>query len=88
MYWVKGDRDVPAVYQNRHLRKAITAVLQQLYDRKYVFTYYTRLRSLIVKVVNFVVPPPPLAALGMYIVTTTTGRPTRSPSTLPSSRWT
>lgn len=41
MYWVKGDRDVPAVYQNRHLRKAITAVLQQLYDRKYVCTYYT-----------------------------------------------
>jgi hypothetical protein len=36
MYWVKGERDVPAVYQNRHLRKAITAVLQQLYDRKYV----------------------------------------------------
>ena len=50
MYWVKGDRDVPAVYQNRHLRKAITAVLQQLYDRKYVCTYYTRLRGLIVKV--------------------------------------
>lgn len=81
---MKGDRDVPAVYQNRHLRKAITAVLQQLYDRKYVCTAFASAVSSLR--FNFVVPL--LAALGMYIVTTTTGRPTRSPSTLPSSRWT
>jgi hypothetical protein len=46
MYWVKGERDVPAVYQNRHLRKAITAVLQQLYDRKYVQLYTLKVDSL------------------------------------------